>query len=92
MADIEIEISNQGPQGAQGPTGPTGPLGPTGPSGGATGPTGAQGPTGPGLSVVSVPATATSSETVGQIAWSNTYLYVCVATNTWIRVSRAAWN
>lgn len=43
------------------------------------------------ISVVTVPATATSTGTVGQIAYNSTHLYVCVATNTWIRVLRASF-
>jgi hypothetical protein len=43
MADINLEVIQQGPPGPTGPTGPTGETGPTGP----TGPTGATGPQGP---------------------------------------------
>lgn len=35
--------------------------------------------------------TATATGTKGQLAYDNTYLYICVATNTWIRVARTAW-
>jgi hypothetical protein len=45
----------------------------------------------PGVTVVAVPALATSTGSVGQIAVNTTHLYVCVATNSWIRVARAAW-
>jgi hypothetical protein len=41
--------------------------------------------------IVSVPATATSAGAAGQIAYSTTFLYICVATNTWRRVAIAAW-
>lgn len=40
---------------------------------------------------VAVPATATSTGVAGQIAYSTTYLYVCVATNTWKRVAITSW-
>lgn len=34
-----------------------------------------------------VPATATSTGTTGQLAEDGTYLYVCTATNTWKRTA-----
>jgi len=40
---------------------------------------------------VAVPGTATSSGTTGQLAISTTYLYVCVATNTWVRTALATF-
>lgn len=90
--------------GGSGPTGPTGPAGatgaagatgPTGPS--VTGPTGPQGPTGPvaGISYKEgVPATPTSTGTVGQLAIDgvNAVLYVCTSTNNWQKVSLNAAN
>lgn len=36
---------------------------------------------------VGVPATATSTGTTGQLAEDGTYLYVCTATNTWMRTA-----
>jgi hypothetical protein len=45
----------------------------------------------PGVTVVAVPATPTSTGSVGQIAVNTTHLHICVATNTWVRVARAAW-
>jgi hypothetical protein len=39
----------------------------------------------------SVPATSNAVGAVGQIAWDNSYVYVCVATNTWKRASLATW-
>ena len=39
----------------------------------------------------SVPATATSVGTAGTLAYDSSYLYVCVATNTWKRVAIATW-
>lgn len=41
--------------------------------------------------VVSAPATATSPGDPGQFAWDIQYLYVCVAQNTWKRVSIETW-
>jgi hypothetical protein len=39
------------------------------------------------LNLVPVPATSTSAGTAGQVAASSTFLYLCVATNTWRRVA-----
>lgn len=41
--------------------------------------------------VVDVPASATASGVAGNIAISSTHLYVCVATNTWVRTALATW-
>lgn len=68
---------------AQGAAGPTGPTGPTG-SAGATGPTGAGAP-------VSTPANASATGTAGTWSYDSTHIYVCVATNTWVRASLATW-
>jgi hypothetical protein len=38
-----------------------------------------------------VPATATSTGTAGQIAWDATFIYVCTATNTWVRAALSTW-
>lgn len=38
-----------------------------------------------GLHLVPVPATSTSNGTAGQVAASSTFMYICVATNTWRR-------
>ena len=43
------------------------------------------------VSVVAVPSTATSTGTVGQIAYNSTHLFVCVGTNSWIKVARVAF-
>ncbi|UVD41867.1 hypothetical protein KPN8_76 [Klebsiella phage KPN8] len=40
---------------------------------------------------VSVPASATATGVVGQWAADTTYIYICVATNTWVRASLATW-
>lgn len=37
------------------------------------------------------PAAASSPGTKGQIVWDSSYVYVCVATNTWKRASIATW-
>jgi alpha-glucuronidase len=37
------------------------------------------------------PATATSTGIAGQIAYDATHIYVCVATNTWVRATLATW-
>lgn len=69
-----------------------GPTGPTGPSGGPTGPTGSGGPTGPaGTASSSAPSTASSTGTAGTIAYDSTHIYVCIATNTWVRASLATF-
>lgn len=41
------------------------------------------------LSWVPAPAHANSPGTQGQVAYDNTYFYICVAKNTWIRVALA---
>lgn len=42
--------------------------------------------------IVAVPATATSTGSFGEIAFDATYLYVCVATDTWVRTAVATWS
>lgn len=71
---------------AQGATGPTGPTGSTG-AGGPTGPTGA---TGAGAAV-GTPANAAATGTAGTWSYDSTHIYVCVATNTWVRATLATW-
>jgi hypothetical protein len=39
----------------------------------------------------SVPATASSTGTTGQIAWDANFFYVCVSTNTWKRTALSTW-
>ena len=39
----------------------------------------------------SIPASAASTGTPGEIAWDATYIYVCTATNTWKRTTLASW-
>jgi hypothetical protein len=40
---------------------------------------------------VSPPASATSTGIAGQIAYDSSYVYVCVATNTWKRSALSSW-
>lgn len=40
----------------------------------------------------SIPAGITATGSAGQIAYSDSYLYICVATNTWKRTSLASWS
>lgn len=42
-------------------------------------------------SLTAATKTATSTGTKGQMAYDTSYLYICVATNSWIRVPRTAW-
>lgn len=37
------------------------------------------------------PASAGATGVAGEIAWDSSYIYVCVATNTWKRVAIATW-
>lgn len=41
--------------------------------------------------LVAAPAAADSAGTAGQIAYDATHIYVCVATNTWVRAVLATW-
>ncbi len=43
------------------------------------------------LRTARTPASATAAGNTGDIAWDTNYIYVCVATNTWKRVSIATW-
>jgi hypothetical protein len=40
---------------------------------------------------VTVPTNATSTGVAGSYAYNTSYLYICVATNTWKRVAITAW-
>lgn len=44
-----------------------------------------------GIVAVSAPATAASDGTPGQVAYDSSYIYVCVATNTWKRAAISTW-
>lgn len=37
------------------------------------------------------PATAAAAGVTGQIAYDATHLYICIATNTWVRATFASW-
>jgi sensor domain CHASE-containing protein len=37
------------------------------------------------------PATAASTGVAGTMTWDSSYIYVCVATDTWKRVAIATW-
>ena len=37
------------------------------------------------------PTSATDIGTTGQIAWDSSYMYVCIATNTWKRAAITTW-
>jgi hypothetical protein len=41
--------------------------------------------------VVPVPATASSPGTVGDIAFDSSHLYICIATDTWMRAAIATF-
>lgn len=41
--------------------------------------------------LVAVPSTAASTGVAGQIAYDATHIYVCIATNTWVRATLATW-
>lgn len=43
------------------------------------------------LNWVAAPATAASPGTAGSMAYDASFLYVCVATDTWVRVGLATW-
>ncbi len=43
------------------------------------------------LSSPTVPASAAAAGVTGTIAWDASYIYVCVATNTWKRAAIATW-
>jgi hypothetical protein len=43
------------------------------------------------LTTTTVPASHSDAGIPGQIAYNSSYLYVCVATNTWVRASLSTW-
>jgi hypothetical protein len=43
------------------------------------------------IPVSRTPASASASGTTGDICWDSSYIYVCVAANTWERVAIATW-
>lgn len=40
---------------------------------------------------VAAPALATSPGVAGQVAYDNTHFYVCISSNTWVRVTLATF-
>ena len=46
-----------------------------------------------GTTVISTktPATAGATGTAGEIAWDGSFIYICSATDTWLRVAIATW-
>lgn len=38
-----------------------------------------------------IPANAASTGIIGSLAYDNSYLYICVAANTWLRASLSTW-
>ncbi len=44
-----------------------------------------------GITAVSAPVSSSSSGSPGQIAYDATHIYVCVATDTWVRATLATW-
>lgn len=43
------------------------------------------------IATTNTPASAAATGTTGDICWDSSYLYICVATNTWKRVAIATW-
>lgn len=43
------------------------------------------------IQTVAVPANATATGVLNQIAIDTSYIYVCVATNVWVRASLTTW-
>lgn len=43
------------------------------------------------LKIASVPTSATSAGTAGQVAYDQNYLYICTLANTWKRVAIGSW-
>jgi len=41
--------------------------------------------------ISTVPSTASSTGVKGQIAFDTSYIYICIATNTWMRAAIATW-
>ncbi len=44
-----------------------------------------------GVNYLPVPATATSTGTTGNIAADTGFIYVCIATDTWVRAPLVSW-
>jgi len=84
------DTGSTGPRGLDGITGIRGPQGPQGPTSTVSGPSG---PSGPVVAANNATiAHSTSTGIAGSMSYNNNYLYVCVATNTWIRLGNTATN
>ena len=42
--------------------------------------------------MVTAPASASSTGVAGQMAYDATHIYVCIATDTWVRADLATWS
>ena len=43
------------------------------------------------VNIVAAPATSTSAGSAGDIAYNTTHVYICIATDSWVRVLRDTW-
>lgn len=43
------------------------------------------------LGTARTPASATATGNAGEVCWDSSYLYVCIATNTWRRIAHSTW-
>lgn len=43
------------------------------------------------VSSVSAPANSSANGTAGEVRWDSSYVYVCIATNTWKRSALSSW-
>ena len=43
------------------------------------------------LNTSTTPASASESGVTGTVTWDSSYIYVCIAPNTWKRVAIATW-
>jgi hypothetical protein len=43
------------------------------------------------IGTTKTPATSDATGNVGEICWDSDYIYVCIATNTWVRAALATW-
>jgi hypothetical protein len=84
---VESKLNHPGPPGVQGPPGNLGPPG-------VQGDAGPPGPPGPAPAFNSVPAPSASNSTgiVGQVAFDDVYVYICLATNYWRRIYAPSAN
>ena len=43
------------------------------------------------ITATKTPASASATGTAGTVAWDGSYIYICSATDTWLRVGIATW-